>query len=365
MGMIWSRLLAWRGDRRAALSLRSVVPPVLAFLAAVGSLTVAGCGSATGVHGGDNLIQPTPSPSPTPTPSPTPSPIPTPLPTARASLTVVWPARSRGTVASLASALSARVTLIGASPEGQDITFVVHRRADPSAYSAAYSAPTDALVGAWDLQVRFYAQGDGSGDVVGVAEARVTMAADGSLPDIATTGRIHSVEVSPGQSVLAGERKDLAFTARGDDGALLALTPGSAFVAVTGGADRLRVQEGQVEGLLPGPASVTVAIDGLVSPAAPVAVTSNAVVSVTPTPATVPIRGGQRFAATVANAPDNAVTWAVQEGAVGGTIADDGAYTAPATPGTFHIVATSVYDPSKQTVVTVTVQAGGARVGIN
>jgi hypothetical protein len=51
------------------------------------------------------------------------------------------------------------------------------------------------------------------------------------------------------------------------------------------------------------------------------------------------------------------VTWSVQEGAAGGSISSAGVYAAPATAGTFHVVATSVADPSKTFVATVNVNA--------
>ncbi len=52
-----------------------------------------------------------------------------------------------------------------------------------------------------------------------------------------------------------------------------------------------------------------------------------------------------------------AVAWSVQEGAAGGTIDEAGNYTAPANPGTFHVVAASVADSSKTATATVTVTA--------
>ena len=54
------------------------------------------------------------------------------------------------------------------------------------------------------------------------------------------------------------------------------------------------------------------------------------------------------FSATVTGASSgqsSGVTWAVQEGAAGGTIDANGKYTAPETEGTYHVVATSVADP--------------------
>jgi hypothetical protein len=80
------------------------------------------------------------------------------------------------------------------------------------------------------------------------------------------------------------------------------------------------------------------------------------VVNVTPATATVTTGATRQFTATVQNASNPAVTWSVQEGAAGGTVSGSGLYTAPATPGTYHVVATSVQDPTKKDTATVTVQ---------
>lgn len=84
--------------------------------------------------------------------------------------------------------------------------------------------------------------------------------------------------------------------------------------------------------------------------APPAAVT----VSVSPSPAATNTCLSVTFSATVANTTNRSVTWSVQEGAAGGTITSGGVYTAPATAGTYHVVATSVADPTKTAVSTVT-----------
>ncbi len=59
--------------------------------------------------------------------------------------------------------------------------------------------------------------------------------------------------------------------------------------------------------------------------------------------------GTHTFVATVSGASSGqsaGVNWSVQEGAAGGTIDANGKYTAPATEGTYHVVATSVADAS-------------------
>jgi hypothetical protein len=57
------------------------------------------------------------------------------------------------------------------------------------------------------------------------------------------------------------------------------------------------------------------------------------------------------------------VTWSVQEGAGGGDITTGGQYTAPNTTGSFHVVATSVQNPSKNAIASVTIVISGFRPG--
>ena len=53
----------------------------------------------------------------------------------------------------------------------------------------------------------------------------------------------------------------------------------------------------------------------------------------------------QSFAVTVTGSDNANVTWAVQEGAPGGTVDNFGNYTAPINDGTFHVVVTSQANP--------------------
>jgi hypothetical protein len=64
----------------------------------------------------------------------------------------------------------------------------------------------------------------------------------------------------------------------------------------------------------------------------------------------------------VTGSANTAVTWTVQEGAPGGAVGSTGLYTAPSTAGTYHVVATSVADPSKSATVAVTVTSPGVSV---
>jgi len=89
-----------------------------------------------------------------------------------------------------------------------------------------------------------------------------------------------------------------------------------------------------------------------------VAFTSSSVL-VTISPTTVPLVEGaqQQFTDTVTNGCGNGVTWKVKEGTSGGKITSAGLYTAPAAAGTFHVVVTSVADPTQSATASVTVTA--------
>jgi len=78
-------------------------------------------------------------------------------------------------------------------------------------------------------------------------------------------------------------------------------------------------------------------------------------VSVSPSAVTVYIGAVQSFSATVTGSANHSVTWSLQEGSSAGTIAPDGTYTASSVASTYHVVATSVADPTKSAVAAVTV----------
>jgi len=88
---------------------------------------------------------------------------------------------------------------------------------------------------------------------------------------------------------------------------------------------------------------------------AEVTVVSAPVVSVAIEPAVVSLSSGknQRFTATVSGTADPSMTWRILEGEGGGLIQPDGAYTAPATAGTYHVIVTSQADPARNAVATV------------
>ena len=79
-------------------------------------------------------------------------------------------------------------------------------------------------------------------------------------------------------------------------------------------------------------------------------------VTISPPKATVFAGEVQVFVATVLGGADKTVTWSVAE-EDGGTVTNQGLYTAPKVQGVYHVTAASATDPQKQALATVTVLA--------
>ena len=77
-----------------------------------------------------------------------------------------------------------------------------------------------------------------------------------------------------------------------------------------------------------------------------------------PTHTTVVPNGSVGFEAIVTGATNQSVSWSVME-SNGGSVNTTGLYSSPAVEGDYHVMATSVEDPSKSAMATVTVQSGG------
>lgn len=85
--------------------------------------------------------------------------------------------------------------------------------------------------------------------------------------------------------------------------------------------------------------------------------------TLSPATTTLSVNETADFTAAIAGPSDTAFTWSVVEDG-GGTITDGGHYTAPATPGTYHIKATSHFNADHVKTATITVQAGNANVTV-
>lgn len=86
-------------------------------------------------------------------------------------------------------------------------------------------------------------------------------------------------------------------------------------------------------------------------------------VEVSPPSADLYVQQSLGFDAAVIGTSATGVTWSIQEGAAGGSVTSGGQYTAPTSPGTYHVVATSTADARKSASATVRVTTAPPVVG--
>jgi RHS repeat-associated protein len=70
------------------------------------------------------------------------------------------------------------------------------------------------------------------------------------------------------------------------------------------------------------------------------------------------------FTASITGTTDTRIAWSIQEGSSGGTVDIAGHYTAPATNGLYHVVATSMANPASTAIATVKVGSGMVTVSV-
>lgn len=80
----------------------------------------------------------------------------------------------------------------------------------------------------------------------------------------------------------------------------------------------------------------------------------NTKVTVSPSTVQLSVGGTVQLTGSVTGPTDKSLAWSVQE-TNGGTVTAAGLYTAPAAAGTFHVIATSVANPSKSAAVTASI----------
>ena len=187
-------------------------------------------------------------------------------------LSIAWGERGRALNAP-SSALSAVITLANANPTGGDFIYSVNRDPAPQAFTGNYTSANSAKTGAVNLTIRFYAQTEGIGTVVGVAQAKIILQPDGTgIGNVVTANSISSISIPAGLTVPVGQTTDLTFTARDAKANLVAVTPGSAVFTVVSGGDKLQIVNGQAKGLAAGAATIRATLDGNNSADTPVTV---------------------------------------------------------------------------------------------
>ena len=188
---------------------------------------------------------------------------------------IAWPDLTRA-IEAPASALSATVTVSNGAAMGGDLVASVDRNAGTAGYTQEYASASPGRTGTFPMTIRFYDQAAGSGSVVGVGQATVTIAANGSgIGNIAIANTITSVTVPAGQTVPFGGEAQLLFTARDANNAIVAVTPGSGHWELVGTTQAFSLTaDGAATALLSGTGEVRVTVDGITSDAATVTVLS-------------------------------------------------------------------------------------------
>jgi hypothetical protein len=87
---------------------------------------------------------------------------------------------------------------------------------------------------------------------------------------------------------------------------------------------------------------------------------SGTTLAITPGSSYLMTNGSLTLVAKANGAATYEVSWEMTEGPAAGSVDSKGRFFAPATPGTYHVVATSLWDPSVQANATVVAEAGGA-----
>ncbi|MGV3618773.1 MAG: hypothetical protein ACO1SV_25905 [Fimbriimonas sp.] len=218
-------------------------------LLALGLFVVAGCGGGGG--GSTNTNPPPTSNNPT--------------------VTIDWPSRSRG-IQAPPSALSVKITMQGANPDGSDVT-VVATRDQETPYSKAYAMPI-VTSGPRNLTVRFYADTFAAAEIANVTLSvvitpeGVIKRSDGrDLGNVTTATRIARVVVDGTNIVPVGVDSNLTAYAETADGRV-SVSPGGIFWELVDapGPDKLSVTAGGVaRGARIGWQEVRATIDGIKS----------------------------------------------------------------------------------------------------
>ncbi len=194
---------------------------------------------------------------------------------AKSVVQIAWPARTKQPIEpKLTSALSAKLTFSDPLNVVPPADVRVNRSSSTAAYIGVYDLPANLNPALSRLTVLFYSQGAQAGALVGTASANVNLA-NGSpvFESILMEGTIKSVAVVPVVLTVGGPATQLEFSAKDKDGKVVAVSAGSGAWALNSGAAFLGLTSaGLATPLSVGTAQVTVTLDNIKSPAAPIQV---------------------------------------------------------------------------------------------
>lgn len=186
---------------------------------------------------------------------------------------VTWPDRSR-TLYAPSSALSAKVTVIGADQLGKDVTFTINRDlSQKGSHVETYAVPGILMMGNRSFAMTFYSDADGKGTPTASFSTPIKITYGGfNLPTVTPDSVVSSVAINPG-SLKTGRSLPLSFTAYDAKGQIVAITPGSAkWFLVTGQQYATLNADGTFVGTAAGTCRVSAMVDGVSSPVADVQV---------------------------------------------------------------------------------------------
>lgn len=282
----------------------------------------------------------------------------TPAPTGSGQLSVniVWPQGESRVIP--ANALSIKIDLIRSGSTFRSLLI---------AKPATQANFTELPLGAMSVRATAYPTADGTGNALATTTVSATVSANApTTVPLTMASTVASLTFSSATVSLApGGTQNVTVTAKNASGGTV-LVPASAltytsnnpaFVKVTKNSDG-SASLAHLVGVGTATITVTEAASGKTK-TLPVTVATR--ISISPTTSTLSVGASATFLASVQGPSNTGVTWSVTE-AGGGTISSTGVYTAPATKGTYHVVATSVADPTKKATATVTVQSGTGTV---
>lgn len=282
--------------------------------------------------------------------------------TGKATVSIAWPEVSR-VIPAAANSIKVTFSLNNTPVASQ----VAVRPSGSSISTLTFDAvPVGNLV----VSAMAFPNADGTGTAQASAFTNTTIT-EGQITPVGLTmaSTVNSLAINPSDSgVVLGSTANLGVTAFDSSGSSVLVAASAISWSSSNNAIATVSSGGVVTAVATGTATIT-ATDresGKSATATIRVVTADEVfVSISPTVANISVRAQQAFTATVHNGIAQNVTWSITEGAAGGTITAEGVYTAPSTPGTYHVVATSAAYPTKSATATVVVGGGNANVIVN
>ena len=273
------------------------------------------------------------------------------------NLNIVWPASPGGRVIP-----SNAQSLVVQAKQGAIVvgsTLVVR----PASTATLAELPTGSL----SVVATAYPNADGTGTAMALATLPTTIVANNTTNvDITLASTIDHLEVTPSPFVLGATLTDtINVVARDLNNAVVLLSPTALSFASSNSSVVSVSSAGAVTaGSSVGSATITILeSDSGKSLSLPLNVVPT--VTMTGGSTSLTLRATTTFTASVVGPSNTSVIWSVLEGASGGTITAGGLYTAPATHGNYHVVATSAADPSRTATATVAISSGSLGVTVH